>query len=506
MRGKLISWSELATNVGLLVAFVVGYCFSGLSPNVSWRVMLSLGALLPGILLACLYYMPESPRWLIVQDREDEAREVLRKIYADDVNTDDMVYAIQDAIAAEAEDFKEGGWNAIFFPTTPVFYALLAGVGIASIQQLCGIEAITSYFLFIFEKAEVDASDQYLYLILFGFCKLITVYFAAQYFDNPNVGRRSLLLVSGTGVCVAMLLFLISFSYPVSSLTKTLSVFSMFWYVIAYSIGYGPGAWVVMLEVLPMQIRAKGLSVSTFVNRAFATMLSSSFLSMVNTLGYQGYFLLFTLITAGCVLYVFFLIPETQGLSLEDMSSIFQDISSVGSGSQCGDALVSPDDFYADEAYDPNWASANYELNNPNWAISGGSRSRSSSSAATGGPGISTRGRSSSGATRSRAASTGTRNTGNSNNNNIGSITSNNNSINSSSNTSHNSHSGNNLNSNGVIRNPIVTKASTPPPVSTQRVNESSSLLSSNDMVNESNPSTGSSSNTGKEGSNNDTI
>lgn len=80
LRGKLISWSELATNIGLLVAFCVGFSFSGLPPTLSWRLMLGLGALLPCVLLGCLYYMPESPRWLIVKGREQEAEAVLKQV------------------------------------------------------------------------------------------------------------------------------------------------------------------------------------------------------------------------------------------------------------------------------------------------------------------------------------------------------------------------------------------------------------------------------------------
>lgn len=168
--------------------------------------------------------------------------------------------------------------------------------------------------MFIFEKAGLESDEKYLYLVLFGVCKLVTVYWSSQFFDSPDVGRRPLLLFSGVGVSVAMLLFLIVFSGPRTAFDKDLTVVAMFWYVIAYSVGYGPGTWVVMLEVLPMHIRAKGLSLTTFVNRIMATVLSSSFLSMVELLSYRGYFLLFTIIAVCCLLFVYFFIPETQVL------------------------------------------------------------------------------------------------------------------------------------------------------------------------------------------------
>lgn len=324
IRGRLISWSELTTNIGLLTAFIVGYIFSGMGTHVSWRVMLGMGSILPVILLVCLYFMPESPRWLILQGREAEAVTVLQRVYVSDVNVEQMVQDIKDTIHAEAVDYHEGGWHAIFHPTKPVFNALRAALGIAAIQQLSGIEAITSYFVFIFARADMNTSDTYLYLILFGLCKLVTVYIASQFFDNPNYGRRALLLASGVGVVLAMLLFCLIFSFSITAASQGAAVFTMFWYITAYSAGYGPGTWVVMLEVLPMQIRAKGLSLAMLVNRLIATALSGSFLTLVRYCTYQGYFLLFTAVAVGCVVYVYCFIPETQGRSLEQMSALFQ--------------------------------------------------------------------------------------------------------------------------------------------------------------------------------------
>jgi len=324
LRGKLISWSEFATNIGLLVAFCAGYTFSGLNNTVSWRLMLGLGALLPCVLLLCLYYMPESPRWLIVQGKEEQAELVLKQVYNNATNTTSMVREIKEGIAIEHELFQQGGWHAIFHPTTAVFYAMLAAVGIAGIQQLSGIEAITSYFLFIFQRAGLESNDTYIYLILFGLCKLVTVYIAGLYFDNPLYGRRKLLLASGIGVAMCMFIFCLLFAFPMSSASSNITIVTMFAYVICYSIGYGPGAWVVMLEVLPMQIRAKGLSIAMLVNRLIATLLSGSFLTLVHSMTYSGYFGFFLVVTTACVVYVYYLIPETQGRSLEQMSTLFK--------------------------------------------------------------------------------------------------------------------------------------------------------------------------------------
>jgi MFS family permease len=289
VRGKLVSWSELATNIGLLTAFVVGALAASLPEHLSWRLMLGLGAVLPTVLLCSLYCMPESPRWLILHGKVfsqthllaitapaskydvlpevakhvtavmslqvEEARGVLQRIHPPGADTDARVQDIQQTLTEESATYAQGGWHAIFCPTHAVYRALLAGVGIAAIQQLSGIEALTSYFVFIFQRAGLKASDAFLFLILFGVSKLVTVYIASRYFDDPNCGRRKLLLTSGIGVFLSMFVFAWVFSFPISPASQAIAVVTMFWYVIAYSVGYGPGAWVVMLEVLPMQIR-----------------------------------------------------------------------------------------------------------------------------------------------------------------------------------------------------------------------------------------------------------
>jgi hypothetical protein len=256
----------------------------------------------------------------------EEAEEVLRKPHSHSAeHAVEYRVEIQTALAAEEAAYVTGGWHAILHPTSAVKGALLAALGIAAIQQLSGIEALTSYFVFVFQRARLETSGAYVFLILFGVCKLLTVYLASRWFDSPRCGRRRLLLLSGAGVFLCMVLFALLFSFPITQASTVVTVVAMFIYVIAYSVGYGPGTWVVMLEVLPMQIRAKGLSLCTFLNRVIATLLSGSFLSLVRYMRYTGYFWLFSALTLGCVVYVHYLIPETRGRSLEHMSAVFAD-------------------------------------------------------------------------------------------------------------------------------------------------------------------------------------
>lgn len=116
--------------------------------------MLAMGSILPTLLLVGLCFMPESPRWLLANERNLEAQQILEKIHEDGTDCDEMVRGIRDVIVAEADAARsdEGGssgWTAIFWPTRPVFYALLAAVGIAAIQQVTDLSSPTQTQTFL---------------------------------------------------------------------------------------------------------------------------------------------------------------------------------------------------------------------------------------------------------------------------------------------------------------------------------------------------------------------
>merc|ERR1719421_1487506 len=169
-RGRLVTWSETATNVGILLGFVSGFAFRD-AGEAGWRSMLALGAIIPSVLLVLVFtFMPESPRWLVAKGRSEEAKLILRRCYPPSSNVDAVVAAIQAAITEERNASNAYGWSALLIrPTKTTKRMLIVGVGVAMSQQTTAIEAIQYYILYILADAGVKTrSKQFGILILIG--------------------------------------------------------------------------------------------------------------------------------------------------------------------------------------------------------------------------------------------------------------------------------------------------------------------------------------------------
>lgn len=252
-RGRMVSWVEMFSQIGTTIAYIIGSLLSSLSSSVGWRVMLALAAIIPiAMLFFLLTFMPESPRWLIAHDQEAQAIEILREITKDDeskgfADAESLAKEIKEGIQSEKK-MHDSSWEALFFPTPSVQQAMLVGFGLAAIQQLALPTAITMYMLFIMERDGIASSDVFIYLVLIGVVRIITVYFASRLIDMSSVGRRPLMLGSGGATALLLLLFAILFSVPTSSATTSMLVATMFFYAIAYQIGYGPGLYVILVR------------------------------------------------------------------------------------------------------------------------------------------------------------------------------------------------------------------------------------------------------------------
>ena len=323
-RGRLVTWSETATNVGILLGFVSGFAFRD-AGEAGWRSMLALGAVIPAVLLVLVYtFMPESPRWLVAKGRSEEAKLILRRCYPPSADVDAVVAAIQNAIEEERNASNAYGWSALLLrPTKTTKRMLIVGVGVAMSQQTTAIEAIQYYILYILADAGVKTrSKQFGILLLIGCIKVIVIVVAGRLFDHPKLGRKPLLTLSNAGCGGCLLLLAIA----TATSSAPLAILSLALYVTFFSLGAGPGIWLVASEVFSLGIRGKAMSMATTGNRALATLVSATFLSLKNALGDVGFLLLFSALCCGNVLFIRYLVPETKGKSLEEMLAYFEDL------------------------------------------------------------------------------------------------------------------------------------------------------------------------------------
>mmetsp|Transcript_43142 Transcript_43142/g.52327 ORF Transcript_43142/g.52327 Transcript_43142/m.52327 type:complete len:605 (+) Transcript_43142:399-2213(+) len=323
-RGKLVTWSEIATNIGIVMGFMSGLIFSNLSPDLAWRYMFGMGGIMPVILifLAC-GVMPESPRWLVQNGREVEAIRVLENIYPPGFDIEAVVRDIRESIEKEIEAEHAVGWDVILFPTPAFRRMLICGIGIAIAQQAVGIDAIQYFLIFIIDESGIKSRGaQVTVLIVLGIIKLIFILIAAPLLDK--LGRRPLFFVSLSGCSIA--LFMVSFDFFTETHNAGFAIFALALYLASFSLGMGPAAWLIPAEVFPTSIRAKAMSVATFLNRVTATLMASTFLSTAHAMSWAGFFLLMSFVCLLVLMFVWAYLPETKGRSLEDMSLYFAEL------------------------------------------------------------------------------------------------------------------------------------------------------------------------------------
>lgn len=327
-RGALVTWSELALNGGI----VGGFAMSGMvelvsSKDLQWRLLLSIGLIGPCLLLAMIVYglLPESPRWLVAQEREGEAHRVLQRLFPDNCNIEQLLGELGEALAQEAEANEQSvGWNRLLCHAPPSLQRmLLVGVGLTVAQQLVGIDAIQNYLLDLMEESGIDEAKESRVLVLMGVIKLSFIFVGGKLFDIK--GRRFLLLSSLAGMMLALLLISAAFLAKVR-ISTGLILFGIALYLAFFSIGMGPGAWLIASEVFPSSVRAKAMSVATVSNRLTATIMSSTFLSVAGSIGWGEFFLMLATICGTILVLVYRYLPETKGRSLEEMSALFIEI------------------------------------------------------------------------------------------------------------------------------------------------------------------------------------
>lgn len=309
VRGRLVSCFQLAITIGILFAYFVDEVFSA---SGDWRAMLALGVLPAVILLIGLKGLPDSPRYLIGRGRIDQARTVLNHMYGENsAMAESELKSIQDIIATE----KSSQWSELFSPELRLPF--LVGMGLFVIQQFTGINTVIYYAPVIFHEAGFTSESAAIWAtITVGVINVLSTLIALWLIDK--VGRKPLLYVGLAGMVIA--LFGIGFSLSGAD-TKSgmLTVAAVWLFVFCFAFSMGPVPWLMIAEIFPLRVRGRAASIASSANWGCNLIVSFTFLTLLKSLGNAPTFWLYGTVGILGILFVWKLVPETKGRSLEDI-------------------------------------------------------------------------------------------------------------------------------------------------------------------------------------------
>ncbi len=312
IRGALVSTYQLAITAGIVLSYVTGLIIGGTG---SWRVMFALGAV-PGMaFLLGLLFLPESPRWLVLRNREADAAASLRRLRGSNADVAVEIDAIRNVAAAEQRTTAHAPsmWAPWVRP------ALIVGAGLFFLQQLSGINAVIYYAPTIFQHAGLDsASTQVMATVGVGVVNFLVTILAMTLIDRW--GRRPLLIVGFAGTAATMLLIAVAVLLP-EMFPPWIVIAALLGYIASFAISLGPLPHLMMSEVFPLSVRGAGMSMASVSNWGFNFIVVFTFPVMLNTIGLAGAFTLFAVVCLAGIVFTLARVPETRGVSLENIEA-----------------------------------------------------------------------------------------------------------------------------------------------------------------------------------------
>ena len=326
-RGRLVSLYQLAVTVGFLGAYLVNYQLlawaeSGTQLSVDWlnkifitevwRGMLGMETLPAILFFIIIFFIPESPRWLIVRGKELKAVNILEKIYNSITEAKSQLNETKSVLTSETKS----EWSLLMKPG--IFKAVIIGVCIAILGQFMGVNAVLYYGPSIFENAGLSGGDSLFYQVLVGLVNTLTTVLALVIIDK--VGRKKLVYYGVSGMVVSLILiglyFLFGDSLGVSSLF--LLIFFLF-YVFCCAVSICAVVFVLLSEMYPTKVRGLAMSIAGFALWIGTYLIGQLTPWMLQNLTPAGTFFLFALMCVPYMLIVWKLVPETTGKSLEEI-------------------------------------------------------------------------------------------------------------------------------------------------------------------------------------------
>lgn len=322
-RGALVGNYQLAIVIGIVMVYFVNYFIAlqgdtSWNLNVGWRWMFG-SEIIPSILfLVFIFLIPESPRWLFLNNKKEEASKVLKKL-----NTDEEAIIVQKEIENSINEEDKNQWKNLLNPNFKK--ALYVGIGLSILQQLTGINAILYYAPEIFKSLGSSTDVSLLETSILGVVNLIFTLLAIKLVDK--MGRKPLLYIGSVGMTISLAAVGIFIHY--NAIGNYVLPFLLL-FMASFSISWGPIVWVLLSEIFPNKIRSLALAISVFIQWIANFVVTQFFPSLVENQwlkdNFNGAFpfYMFSIICLISLIFVWKKVPETKNKTLEQMDTLWK--------------------------------------------------------------------------------------------------------------------------------------------------------------------------------------
>nr|WP_297730380.1 sugar porter family MFS transporter [uncultured Maricaulis sp.] len=330
IRGRLATIQQIAIIAGLFFSFLSNYLLAQTAGGSTvefwlgfetWRWMFWMELLPAVIFLIALFSIPESPRFLVFKKKTEQATGVLSKLFGP-VSAKRKVGEIE---ASLADDHQPSLRDLISPITKKIRPIVWVGIGLASFQQLVGINIIFYYGAVLWQAAGFTESDALLTNVLSGALSIGSVVVALLVIDK--LGRKPMLIIGSIGMAITLGLCAFAFStgeliegsLSLSDNMALLALVAANVYVMFFNFSWGPVMWVMLGEMFPNQIRGSGLAVAGLFQWGTNFLISITFLSLLSSIGLAGAYGIYTVFAVISIWFVIKMVRETRGKELEDM-------------------------------------------------------------------------------------------------------------------------------------------------------------------------------------------
>ena len=322
-RGRMVSLYQLSITLGILFAFLIDWLVLGFAGDAAgviaqepssfidwlfvselWRGMLGTEIPIALLFFLLLFFVPESPRWLVSKDRFEEANEIMQKVNGPEY-AETSLNEIRSAVKEESKGIKE-----LLNPVlrTP----LLIGILLPMFSHLSGIAAIMYFAPNIINESVNSVENSFLGAVMVGIVNSAFTFVAI--FKIDSLGRRKLLLAGVVGTFISLssigILFAVGSSYVIVPLLV---------YVACFAFSFGPVVWVVISEIFPTSIRGLAVSVGSFSLMTTGFLITLTNPMLIKEIMPSGTFFLYAALTLPAIWFIWRFVPETKGKTLEEI-------------------------------------------------------------------------------------------------------------------------------------------------------------------------------------------